>query len=96
DTACRSLYNAPVRLGYWLTPSQVAEEEPAYAVHVSLAHLSASGAAVPPCSGPFRGEAATPHARLISSPAGGVAPTSVLLPSLSVSPSERRRHAMPS
>jgi hypothetical protein len=71
-------------------------EELAYAVHVFLALLSAPGAALPPCAGPFRGETTTPHARLISSPAGGASPSSVLLWSRSVSPSERRRHALPS
>src|SRR5712692_2320843 len=79
DVACRSPYNAPARLGYWLTPSLVAEYEPAYAAHVYLPIFSASSAAMPPRSSPFRWEAATPQARLISSPAGGALPSSALL-----------------
>ena len=80
DVACRSPYNAPARLGYWLTLSLVAEYEPAYTAHVSLAILSTFSAVVPPLSGPFREEAATPQSRLISSPAGGASPSSALIP----------------
>jgi hypothetical protein len=60
DTACRPHYNAPARLGYWLTLSLVAEYEPAFAAHISCAILSTSGEAVPLLSGPFREEAPTP------------------------------------
>src|SRR5262245_6172068 len=84
DAACRSHYNAPARLECWLIPSLVAEYELTYAAHISLAILSTSSTIVPPLSGPFRREAATPQSCLISSPAGGASPSSALIPSLSV------------
>ena len=79
DTVSRPPYNAPARLGSWLTLSLVAEQEPTYAAHASRTILSASGAAVPPRSGPFCGEAATPQSPLISSPAGEASPAFALI-----------------